>query len=237
MWAGKAWSRGQQAQLVDGEYNSPASGLEPFCRLARVPSGLRANGTLKVASVDWLGGFCSRLHPLSGAGPKVLFAGVFLSVCQPSATICPSPSQLYDAHMPLHQDVRDQQHCLSKPPVKIGQEFQHNFGILAVQISCRLIGQQNRWPIRDRSRRIPAGHDQQPTKYPAGPGCAAAGRNRPVRKMLQHLFQQCGMLPVCRQNSWGNRQSSICSEACEFICRRMVLSSPSSRFSPRQRMK
>jgi len=31
--------------------------------------------------------------------------------------------------------------------------------------------------------------------------------------------KRCGMLPVCRQNSWGNSQSSIWSEACEFVCR------------------
>ena len=67
-----------------------AMDLEPFCRFSTGPGGLRANGTLKVASVNWLGEFCGRLHPLSGAGPKLLFAGVFLSVCQPSATICPS---------------------------------------------------------------------------------------------------------------------------------------------------
>jgi hypothetical protein len=32
----------------------------------------------------------------------------------------------------------------------------------------------------------------------------------PIGQMLQHLFQQTmRMLPVCRQNSWGNFQSSI----------------------------
>ena len=58
----------------------------------------------------------------------------------------------------------------------------------------------------------------------------------PIGQMLSISFnKRCGMLPVCRQNSWGNSQSSIWSEACELVCRRMVLSSPSSRFSPRQR--
>jgi hypothetical protein len=38
-------------------------------------------------------------------------------------------------------------------------------------------------------RRIPAGHDQHPTQYPAGPGCTAAGRNRqrsPARTRMSH---------------------------------------------------
>ena len=157
---------------------------------------------------------------------------------QPSAMICPSRLSMYDAQCRCIRIVLDQQHCLSEPPVKIGQEFQHNFGILAVQISCRLIGSKIGGPFAiARGEFLQAMINSQPIPSWSGMRCCG-GRNRPVRKMLQHLFQQAMRNASGMQTELlGNSQSSIWSEACEFVCKRMVLCSPSSRFSPRQRMK